>query len=57
MDILHPGASNRRRGKHMRNEIKRRVVVTGLGAIAPNGIGKEAFWNATCRGISGIQPI
>ena len=41
----------------MRKDIKRRVVVTGLGAIAPNGIGKEAFWDATCRGISGIQPI
>ncbi len=41
----------------MRNEIKRRVVVTGLGAIAPNGIRKEAFWDATCRGISGIRPI
>ena len=41
----------------MRKEIQRRVVVTGLGAIAPNGIGKEAFWNATSKGISGIQPI
>ncbi len=41
----------------MRKETQRRVVVTGLGAIAPNGIGKEAFWDATSRGISGIQPI
>ncbi len=41
----------------MKKEIQRRVVVTGLGAIAPNGIGKEAFWDATSRGISGIQPI
>ena len=24
----------------------RRVVVTGLGVVAPNGIGKEAFWSA-----------
>ncbi len=41
----------------MRKEVQRRVVVTGLGAIAPNGIGKEAFWHATVRGISGIGRI
>ncbi|GAC1688502.1 MAG: beta-ketoacyl-ACP synthase II [Ktedonobacteraceae bacterium] len=41
----------------MRKEIQRRVVVTGVGAIAPNGIGKKALWDATCKGISGIQPI
>ena len=41
----------------MSKEIHRRVVVTGLGAIAANGIGKEAFWDATQRGISGIQAI
>jgi 3-oxoacyl-(acyl-carrier-protein) synthase len=35
----------------------RRVVVTGLGVVAPNGTGKAAFWQATSRGISGIQPI
>ena len=36
---------------------ERRVVITGLGVVAPNGIGKEAFWLATSRGISGIKPI
>lgn len=35
----------------------RRVVVTGLGVVAPNGIGKEAFWSACCNGRSGIGPI
>ena len=35
----------------------RRVVVTGLGAISPNGIGKKKFWENTCNGISGIQRI
>lgn len=35
----------------------RRVVITGLGVVAANGIGKEAFWNATSTGISGIRPI
>jgi len=36
---------------------KRRVVITGLGVIAPNGIGKEAFWNALKEGKSGIQKV
>lgn len=35
----------------------RRVVVTGLGVVAPNGIGKDAFWSACCDGRSGIGPI
>ncbi len=35
----------------------RRVVVTGLGVVAPNGLGKEAFWKATRLGISGIKPL
>lgn len=37
--------------------MKRRVVITGIGCISPNGIGTEAFWNATREGISGIGPI
>jgi 3-oxoacyl-[acyl-carrier-protein] synthase II len=35
----------------------RRVVVTGLGVVAPNGIGKEAFWQACIEGKSGVRPI
>ncbi len=35
----------------------RRVVVTGLGVIAPNGIGKDAFWQANILGQSGIRQI
>jgi 3-oxoacyl-[acyl-carrier-protein] synthase II len=35
----------------------RRVVVTGLGVVAPNGIGKEAFWSACVNGKSGVRPI
>jgi 3-oxoacyl-[acyl-carrier-protein] synthase II len=41
----------------MQKEKNRRVVVTGLGAVAANGIGKDAFWDATSKGISGIQHI
>lgn len=35
----------------------RRAAITGLGVIAPNGIGKEAFWNALKEGKSGIKKI
>src|ERR1700688_4221487 len=30
----------------------RRVVITGLGIIAPGGIGKEAFWKSMVEGRS-----
>ncbi len=35
----------------------RKVVVTGLGIVAPNGIGKDAFWSSCTEGRSGIGPI
>ena len=35
----------------------RRVVITGIGVIAPNGIGKEAFWEACLNGVSGAERI
>jgi 3-oxoacyl-[acyl-carrier-protein] synthase II len=35
----------------------RRVVVTGLGAIAPNGIGTETFWENLVNGVSGVDRI
>lgn len=35
----------------------RRVVVTGLGVIASNGIGREAFWRAMVEGRSAISPL
>jgi 3-oxoacyl-[acyl-carrier-protein] synthase II len=34
-----------------------RVVVTGLGVVAPNGAGKEAFWDGLQQGRSGIRRI
>lgn len=38
--------------------IKRnRVVITGIGVLAPNGIGLEAFWESLLAGRSGIGPI
>ncbi|HLG64615.1 MAG TPA: beta-ketoacyl-[acyl-carrier-protein] synthase family protein [Ktedonosporobacter sp.] len=35
----------------------RRVVITGLGVVAPNGTGKEPFWQACLVGRSGISHI
>lgn len=34
-----------------------RVVVTGMGVIAPIGTGVEQFWNAAVNGICGIRKI
>jgi 3-oxoacyl-[acyl-carrier-protein] synthase II len=35
----------------------RRVVITGIGAVSPNGIGRERFWEATRSGCSGVRRI
>ncbi|MCW8099576.1 ketosynthase chain-length factor [Streptomyces tauricus] len=34
-----------------------RAVVTGVGVLAPNGIGAEEYWSATLRGQNGIDRI
>ena len=34
-----------------------RVAITGIGAVSPNGIGREAFWEATKAGVSGVRAI
>ena len=36
---------------------KRRVVITGLGAVTPVGIGVNKFWNSLLEGKSGISTI
>ncbi|MBI2358093.1 MAG: beta-ketoacyl-[acyl-carrier-protein] synthase family protein [Deltaproteobacteria bacterium] len=36
---------------------RRRVVVSGIGVVSPNGIGAQAFWQATRLGVSGIKTI
>lgn len=41
----------------MEQASERRVVITGLGVVAPNGVGKEAFWQATSRGACAIRPL
>ncbi len=37
--------------------MKKRVVVTGLGLVIPNGIGVETAWKNICEGKSGIGPL
>jgi len=37
--------------------MRQRVVVTGLGVIAPNGIGKDNYWASIIAGKSGITRI
>lgn len=39
------------------NSLKKRVVVTGLGAITPIGIGNEEYWQSLLAGKSGIDRI
>jgi 3-oxoacyl-[acyl-carrier-protein] synthase II len=36
---------------------KRRVVITGLGAVSPYGVGVDALWNNLKEGKSGIKTI
>lgn len=35
--------------------MENRVVITGMGVVAPNGVGLDAFSNAIQHGISGIE--
>ena len=36
---------------------KRRVVVTGLGAVTPIGIGVDEYWKSLIEGKNGVSPI
>jgi 3-oxoacyl-[acyl-carrier-protein] synthase II len=35
----------------------RRAVVTGIGVVSPNGIGRERFWTATRSAQSGVRRV
>lgn len=37
--------------------MKRRVAITGVGAVTPIGIGKESFWSALLKGENGVGEI
>ena len=37
--------------------MKRRVVITGMGVVSPNGIGRDEFCRAILAGVSGVKRI
>ncbi len=37
--------------------MKRRVVVTGVGVISPNGVGKEDCWKSMIGGVSAVRLV
>ena len=39
------------------NMKKRRVVITGVGVVSPNGVGKEACWENMINGVSAIRRV
>ena len=41
----------------MRNDSKRRAVITGMGVVSPNGTGVSAFAEAVLAGRSGVRRI
>ncbi|ATW50535.1 ketosynthase chain-length factor [Streptomyces peucetius] len=40
-----------------RRGLRGRAVVTGLGIVAPNGLGVGAYWDAVLNGRNGIGPL
>jgi 3-oxoacyl-[acyl-carrier-protein] synthase II len=37
--------------------VQRRVVITGMGTVSPNGVGNPSFSKAVLEGRSGVRPI
>ena len=37
--------------------MEKRIAITGIGVLAPNGIGKTDFWKAIKEGKTGIKPV
>ena len=46
-----------RRLRRVMNDRLREVVVTGMGAVTPFGVGVEALWNGVRNGRSGVDRI
>lgn len=40
---------------HMADQ--KRIVITGMGAVTPIGIGVETYWNSLISGVCGIGPL
>lgn len=39
------------------SDTQKRIVITGLGAVTPLGLGRDAYWNGLVAGESGVAPI
>jgi len=39
------------------SSMSHRIVITGIGALSPNGIGRETYFQSLAAGRSGIRPI
>jgi len=37
--------------------VRRRVVITGVGLVLPQGVGNDSVWEKICEGVSGVGPI
>src|SRR6201986_5248268 len=37
--------------------MKKRVVITGMGVVSPNGIGNQAFCRSVLEGVSGVKRV
>ena len=41
----------------MEGVLRKRVVITGMGAVSPNGVGNSAFAEGILSGRSGVRRI
>ena len=57
LDVTRGHMAMPRRGEDTVSLEKRRVVVTGVGAVTPLGNTAEETWEAICKGESGIGAI
>ena len=36
---------------------RKKIVITGMGAVTPIGVGVERYWDSLVQGVSGIDTI
>jgi len=41
----------------MSRTLRRRIVITGIGVIAPNGLTLDTFWDSLCKGTATAGPV